>query len=81
MTYVCVYMYRYIYILSNKRQKKLLAIVIKKSELKEKLFHKHCCSEVHQGIENWSVTLIDQVEYLDSRRTESDKQVKHLGTK
>ena len=38
-------------------------------------------SEVHQGIENWSVTLIDQVEYLDSLITESDKQVKDLGTK
>ena len=29
-----------------------LAIVIKKNELKQKLFHKHYCSEGHQGIEN-----------------------------
>ena len=45
---------------------KELAIVIKKIELKQKLFHKHYCSEGHQGIENWNVTLIDQVEDLDS---------------
>ena len=32
-----------------------LAIVIKKSKLKQKLFHEHHCSEGHQGIENWSV--------------------------
>ena len=38
-----------------------LAIVIKKSELKQKLFHE----QGHQGTENWSVTLIDQVEDLD----------------
>ena len=44
------------------------AIIIKKSELKQKLFHKHYCSEGHQGIENWKVTLIDQVEDLDSPR-------------
>ena len=43
-----------------------LAIVINKSELKQKLFHEHCCSEGYQEIENWSVTLIDQVEDLDS---------------
>ena len=30
------------------------------------MFHEHYCSEGHQGIENWSVTLIDQVEDLDS---------------
>ena len=47
---------------------KNLAIVIKKSGLKQKLFHEHHCSEGHQGIENWSVTLIDQVEDLDSLR-------------
>ena len=43
-----------------------LVIVIKKSKLKQKLFHKHYCSEGHQCIENWSVTLIDQVEDLNS---------------
>ena len=32
------------------------------------MFDKHYCSEGHQGIENWSVTLIDQVEGLDSLR-------------
>ena len=50
----------------KKYVEKDLAIVIKKSELKQKLFHEHYCSECHQGIENWSVTRIDQVEYLDS---------------
>ena len=40
-----------------------LAIMIRKSELKQKLFHKG-----HQGTENWRVTLIDQVEDLDSPR-------------
>ena len=48
----------------KKYVKKDLATVIKKSELKQKLFHEHCCSEGHQGIENLRVTLIDQVEDL-----------------
>ena len=52
----------------KKYVKKNLAIVIKKSELKQKLFHEHFCSEGHQGIENWIVTLIDQVEDVDSIR-------------
>ena len=42
-----------------------LAIIIKKSELKQKFFHEHYCSEGYQGIEN--CTLIDQVEDLDSQ--------------
>ena len=41
-----------------------LTIVIKKSELKQKLFHKHYYSEGHPGIENWNVTHNDQVEDL-----------------
>ena len=52
----------------KKYVEKDLAIIIKKSELKQKLFHKHYCSEGHPGIENWRVTLIDQVEDLDSPR-------------
>ena len=62
----------------------MLAIVIKKSKLKQILFHEYCCSEGHQGIENWSVTLIDHVEGLDSQRKKRnvlDKQLKHLGPK
>ena len=35
---------------------------IKKSELKQKLFHKHYCSDGDKGIANWCVTLIDQIE-------------------
>ena len=36
----------------KKYVEKYRAIVIKKSELKQKLFHKHYGSEGHQGIEN-----------------------------
>ena len=35
---------------------------IKKSDLKQKLFHEHHCSDGLEGIANWCVTLIDQVE-------------------
>ena len=42
-----------------------MAVVIKKRDLKQTLFHQHYCSEGHQGTENWSVTLIYQVEDLD----------------
>ena len=52
----------------KKYVEKDLAIAINKSELKQKLFHEHYCLEGHQGIENWNVTLIDQVEDLDSLR-------------
>ena len=41
------------------------AIVITKSELKQKLFHEHYCSECHQGIENWAIILIYQAEDLN----------------
>ena len=55
----------------KKYVEKHVAIAINKSELKQNLFHKHYCSEGHRGIENWSVTLIDQLEDLDSlRKTE-----------
>ena len=30
--------------------------------LKQKLFHEHDCSDGHEGIANWCVTLIDQVD-------------------
>ena len=49
----------------KKYVEKDLAIVIKKSKLKQ-LFHEQNCPECYQGIESWSVTLIDQVEDLDS---------------
>ena len=45
-----------------------LAIVIQKNEIKQKLFREHYCSEGHQGIENWIVTLVDQVNELDLLR-------------
>ena len=64
----------------KKYVEKDLAIVIKKSELKQKLFHEYYCSEGHQGIENWSVTLIDQVEDLDSLRKKELYWINRLNT-
>ena len=57
-----------------------LVIVIKKSELKQKLFHEHYYSDGHQGIENWSVTLIGQVEDLDSLREKELCRINRLNT-
>ena len=65
---------------SKKYVEKDLAILIKKSKSKQKLFHKHYCSEVHQGIENWSVTLIDQVKDLDSLRKKELYWINRLNT-
>ena len=64
----------------KKYVKKDLAFVIKKSELKQKLFHKHYCSEGNQGTENWSFTLIDQVEDLESLRKKELYWIKRLNT-
>ena len=47
----------------KKYVEKVLAFAIKKIELKQKLSHKHYCSEGHQGTENWH-----PVEDLDSLR-------------
>ena len=57
-----------------------LAIVIKRSELQQKLFHANYFAEGHQGIENWSVTLIDQVEDLDSLRKKELYSINKLNT-
>ena len=65
---------------TEKYDEKDLAIVINKSELKQKLFHEHNCSEGHQGIENWSVALIDQVEDLDSFRKKELSWINWLNT-
>ena len=62
----------------KKYVEKDLAIVMKESELKQKLFH--YSSEGHQGIENWSVTLIDQVEDLDSLRKKELYWINRLNT-
>ena len=64
----------------KKYVQKDLAVVIKKSELKQQLLHEHYCSEGHQGIENWSVILIDQVEDLDSLRKNELYWVNRLNT-
>ena len=57
-----------------------VTIVIKKSELKEKLSHEHYCSEGNQGIENCIVTLVDQVEDLDSQRKKEMYWINRLNT-
>ena len=64
----------------KKYVEKDLAIVIKKNELKQKIFHKHYCSEGHQVTENWSVTLTDQVEDLDSLRKKELYWINRLNT-
>ena len=64
----------------KKYVEKDLAIVIKKSKLKQKLFHEQYCSQVHQEIENWSVTLTDQVEDLDLLRKKDLYWIKRLNT-
>ena len=50
------------------------------AEFKQKLFHEHYCSEGHQGIENWSVTLIDQVADIDSPRKNKLYWINRLNT-
>ena len=47
-----------------------LTVVIKKSELKQKLFYEHYCSEVHQGIESWSVRLVEVEDLAPLRKKE-----------
>ena len=44
------------------------------------MFHEHCCSEGHQGIENRSATLIDQVEDLNSLRKKELYWINRLNT-
>ena len=46
----------------RKKLKKGIIQEIKTSELKQKLVHEHYCSDGHEGIANWCVTLIEQVE-------------------
>ena len=57
---------------------------IKKSDLKQKLFHEHHCLDGLEGIANWCVNLIDQVENKKEFRKKElywiDKQVEHLGS-
>ena len=46
----------------GKKLKKGIIQEIKKSELTQKLFHEHYCSNRHESVANWCVTLIDQVQ-------------------
>ena len=45
----------------RKKLKKGITQEIKNSELKQRLFHEHYCSDGHKGITNWCVTLINHV--------------------
>ena len=64
----------------KKHVEKDLLIIINKSKLKQKLFHEDYCSESDQDIENWSVTLIDQVEDLNSLRKKELYWINRLNT-
>ena len=66
--------------LRKKYIEKDLAMIIKKSELKQNFFHKHYCSEGHQGIDNWILTLTDQVKALDSLRKKELYWINRLNT-
>ena len=44
------------------------------------MFHVHCCSEGHEGIENCSVILKDQVEDLGSLKTKELYWINRLNT-
>ena len=46
----------------RKKFKKIIIQEIKKIDLKQRLFHKRYCSDGHEGITNWCVILMDQVE-------------------
>ena len=46
----------------RKKLKKGIIQEIKKSQTKQKLFYEHYCTNGHEGIANWCVTLIDQFE-------------------
>ena len=64
----------------KKYVEKDLLIIINKSELKQNLFHEDYCSESDQDIENWTVTLIDQVEDLNSLRKKELYWINRLNT-
>ena len=38
--------------------------VVPKQALKQKLFHEHYCSDRHNGIEDWVITLTDSTDTL-----------------
>ena len=45
--------------------------LVPKQALKQKRFHEHYCSDRHNGIEDWVITLIDSADTLkELRRTE-----------
>ena len=51
--------------LKNKKQ-------VPKEALKQKIFHEHFCSDEHNGIQDWVITLIEQIDeekFLRQRET------------
>ena len=45
---------------------------VPKQALKQKRFHKHYCSDRHNGIEDWVITLIDSVDTLKELRRKEE---------
>ena len=41
---------------------------VPKKALKQKRFHEHYCSDRHNGIQNWVITLIDSTDTLKELR-------------
>ena len=42
---------------------------VPKQTLKQKHFHEHYCSDIHNGVEDWVITLIDSADTLKELRT------------
>ena len=45
---------------------------VPKQALKQKRFHKHYCSDRHNGIEDWVITLIESVDTLKELRRKEE---------
>ena len=64
----------------RKKLKKGIIQEIKKSELKQKQFHEHYCSDGHEGSVKLYVTLIDQVEGKKELRKKEPYWINKLNT-
>ena len=49
-----------------KRRKIVNKEAVPKQALKQKRCHEHCCSDRHNGIEDWVINLIDSVTHEKS---------------
>ena len=63
----------------RKKFKKIIIKEIRKIDLKQK-FHKHYCSDGHEGITNWYVILMDQVEEKKELRKKELYWINRLNT-